>query len=94
MKLGDLIKARVGEQEADFWIVRRGSEDQVGRPTKTFNPQHIGIKVIATDSLDPNYLYYFLEYLWSQGIFKKIATGSLRLVNIKVSDILNIPVQQ
>lgn len=92
MKLGDLIKAKVGDQDANFWIIRRGDSSKVGKPTREFNPEHIGVTVVS-DTLDANYLYYMIQYLWMNGIFSKMAKGSLRLVNITVANILNIPVE-
>jgi hypothetical protein len=55
LKLGDVAKVGVNMPEADFWVVRRGSEREVGRPVKTFNPEHFGIKVTQTDVLDPGH---------------------------------------
>lgn len=91
-KLSDLCTIKLNFADADFWIVRRGSIDAVGSPTKTFSPEAIGIKVTATDMLDPRYLFYWFQYISSQGIFKKMATGTLRLVNIRTEDIKNLTV--
>lgn len=92
MYLGDLISVSTTTDDADFWIERRGSTETVGRPTKTPSPHAYGIKVTATDVLDPQYLYYMMQHLWSSGKWRQVATGTTALVNIKKTDILNIPV--
>ena len=90
MKLKHLCEIKTNFPEADFWLIRKGSEKEVGRPTKEFSPENIGIKVIETEVLYPQYLYYALMNLHSQGKFEQISHGTLRLKNITVSDIKNI----
>lgn len=90
-KLSDVARISTNMEDADFWIIRRGSGEMVGKPTKTFNPEHIGVKVTATDVLVPQYLYYAMVHLHNQGVWKGKATGSLNLVNIKVEDVRNTP---
>jgi restriction endonuclease S subunit len=90
MKLGYLCEIKTNFPEADFWLIRKGSEEEVGRPTKEFSPENIGIKVIETEVLYPQYLYYALMNLHSQGKFEQVSHGTLLLKNITVSDIKNI----
>jgi len=90
--LGDLAYIQTNYPEADFWIVRKGSDKTVGSVTKEFKPQHIGIKVIATETLDPGYLYYALMNIYNQGYFRNKAIGSLNLKHIRVQDIKEIPI--
>lgn len=90
MKLQDVAKISTNAPDADFWIVRRGTIKAVGKPTYVFNFEHIGVKVIRTDILLPEYLYYCLMHLHSSGQWETLATGSLSLVNIRVSDIKHI----
>ncbi|EEU8896991.1 hypothetical protein HDJ12_004296 [Salmonella enterica] len=87
MKLSDVATIRTNFQEADFWITRRGSLKTCGKPTRQYNPEHIGIKV---DLLLPDYLFVCFEWLHSQGIWEPLATGTLELVNIRVSDVRSI----
>jgi hypothetical protein len=89
-RLGDLCTIKTNYPDADFWVIRRGSENSVGKPTREFNPESIGIKVIKTDIIDPNYLYYMLMYLHSREYFKLLSNGITKLVNIKASDISDI----
>jgi len=87
MKLCDICTIKTNFQEADFWLVRRGSAERCGKPEREFNPEHIGIKVNRTDILLPDYLYYALMHIHSQGHWQRLATGTLSLVNIRVSDV-------
>lgn len=91
-KLGSLISIKVGDKDADFWIVRRGSVDKVGMPTKTFNSQAYGIKVLDRTQVLPDYLYYYFMYLQQTGYWKSLSHGTLKLVNIRMNDIKNIEV--
>jgi hypothetical protein len=89
-KLGDLAQITTNFEDAHFWIVRRGSVEMVGKPVKEYNPESFGVGVFRTDIIDPGYLYYWMQYLHSQGYWKNKAYGSLRLVNIRLDDILSI----
>jgi hypothetical protein len=91
-RLKDLCTVKTNFPDADFWLQRSGSESTVGTPTKTFSPDNIGIKVTATDVLDPTYLYYMMMHIHNTGYWKPRATGALRLVHIKASDVANIPI--
>jgi len=91
-RLKDLCTVKTNFPDADFWLQRNGSESTVGTPTKTFSPDNIGIKVTATDVLDPTYLYYMMMHIHNTGYWKPRATGALRLVHIKASDVANIPI--
>jgi len=90
MKLYELATIKTNFQDAHFWLIRRGSAGRCGEPTRTFNSEHIGVKVNRTDRLLPDYLYYALIHVHSTGHWQKIATGTLSLVNIRVSDVRNI----
>ena len=93
-RLKDIAKIATNMPDADFWLVRKGSDKTVGKPVKEFDPSRIGVKVIKTDVLDPNYLYYAMMNLHNQGHFARIANGTTNLVNIRVEDIANIPFGQ
>lgn len=90
MKLSEVATIRTHFPEAHFWIVRRGSAAQCGEPTRVFNPEHIGVRVERTDRLLPDYLFYALVALHQGGNWQKVATGTLSLVNIRVSDVRRI----
>ncbi len=88
----DLCEVKTKFEDADFWIIRRGSLDTIGKPVKVYGPELIGVKVIEKEIVVPNYLFYWFQFIHQQGFFKPIANGTLRLVNIKVSDIADLPV--
>lgn len=88
-KVGDFISVKLNDPEADFWVVRRGTEGAVGTPTREFNPEHFGITV-TSEALLPDYLFYALQYIHHQGYYKPLARGSIKLVGIRADDIKNI----
>lgn len=90
LRLKDYITVTVGDENADFWMIRRGSLETVGQPTREFNPQHLSITVTDTDRILPDYLFYAMTHMWMQGAFKGMASGVTNLVNIRVSDIENL----
>lgn len=91
MTIGDLCEFKVDFPEADFWLVRKGSESTVGTPTKEFSPEHIGVKV-TSPNMDAGYLFYYFMFLQQKGAFTMLSKGTLKLKNIRISDIKNIPV--
>ncbi len=90
MKLCELVTIKTNFPEADFWLVRRGSKERCGEPSRLFNPEHIGIKVDQTKVLLPDYLFYVFVSIHHQKHWERLATGTLNLVNIRVSDVRNI----
>lgn len=90
MKLAAVATIRTNFPEAHFWIVRRGSAERCGEAVREFNPEHIGIRIERTDLLLPDYLFYALTYVHQGGHWKQLATGTLSLVNIRVSDVRSI----
>jgi hypothetical protein len=89
VSLSEKAEIKTNFPEADFWIVRKGTEDKVGSPVKEFSPEYIGIKVISDDIL-PSYLYYAMQYIHSTGYYRSLAHGTLKLKNIKISDVANV----
>ena len=77
-------------RDADFWLVRRGSIGDVGRPSRDWNPEDIGIKIVMTDLVQPKFFYYLMEYLWQAGYWRERAVGSTNLVNIRIEDVKNM----
>ncbi|WP_374940348.1 hypothetical protein [Pseudomonas sp. MAG002Y] len=90
MIISDIATIKTNFPDADFWLVRRGSIEQCGKPVRAFNPEHIGIKVERTELVLPDYLYYVFLHLNQIGSWRELATGTLSLVNIRVSDVKRI----
>lgn len=94
MTLGDICFFKTDFKDADFWLQRKGSEKNVGTPTKKFSEDNIGVKVKEEykDRVLPEFLYYYFVNLHNQGFFQPISHGILELKNIKISDIKSIPI--
>jgi hypothetical protein len=94
MTIGDICKIKTNFQDADFWLQRRGSIETVGKPTKEYYEENIGIKVRDQfrDKVDSNYLYYYFMFLHQKGVFQPISHGTLKLQNIRLGDIKSIPI--
>jgi hypothetical protein len=90
MKLSDVATIKTNFPEADFWIVRRGSLNTVGKPSYEFYAESIGVKVIRKDIILPRFLYYCFLNLHAQGKWGALAIGTLKLVSIRVSDVSSI----
>ncbi len=89
-KLFNIAKVKTNFPDADFWIVRKGSELTVGKPTRTYSPEHFGVKVEQTKIILPDYLYYALMHLHNVGYFSRLARGTLSLKHITRCDVENI----
>jgi hypothetical protein len=94
MRLKDLCDVKTNFPDADFWITRKGDMNSVGKPTKEFDPEKIGIKVVRTDLLLPDYLYYVFEFLVMNGSFATMVRGNTNLKNITVDDVKNLAIGQ
>lgn len=89
MKLMYLCGIGTKMVDADFWIVRKGNDKTCGMPTKEYKPDHIGIKVVATNILLPDYLYYMMMTAKNVGEFEPFIHGATNQKNIRVQDIKN-----
>ena len=92
MTIGDLVDFKTNFEDADFWLIRKGSENSVGKPVKEYSPEHIGVKIKEGAPVLPDYLFYVFMMLQSRGIFTQLSKGTTRLKNIRVSDIKNLPI--
>jgi len=98
MKLGDLCEIRYNMPEADFYIYARGSEKNLGMPSKDSEntEKKIGIKVKdeSRDILDPGYLYYLFMHLHNTQFWQSngLVYGSLDLKNLRTEDIKNLSI--
>lgn len=94
MTLGDICNFGTQFENADFWLQRKGSEESVGKPSKNYNEENIGVQVKEEfkDKVNSDYLYYYFMFLHQKGVFGPISHGTLKLKNIRLSDIKSIPV--
>ena len=49
MKLKHIVDFSINNPDAEFWLIRKGGETTVGRPTREFSPEHIGVTVTRPD---------------------------------------------
>jgi hypothetical protein len=82
VQLGSLIEVGADSFHADFWL--RVSGKDAGRPSETPLPGALGVRVVRTDVLVPRYLYYVMEYLWSQGFWRarKVTAAAVRAIQV------------
>jgi hypothetical protein len=94
LRLKDIAQVKTGAPNPDFWLQRRGTEDNVGRPTRDgeFSKYNIGITVMLTDIVVPDYLYYWFEMLWMKGYWKTYNYGTLPLRHIRAGDVCALKV--
>jgi len=93
MKLKHIADFKTNNPEADFWIIRKGSETTVGTPTREFSPEHIGVTVTRPDLVLPDYLFYVFQYFVQLGVLSSLSSGTTNLQNIKIKDVKNIPLK-
>lgn len=91
-KFSELATVKTNHPDADFWLQRKGSVDTVGKPTKEFDKECIGIKIARRNVLDAQYCFYMFEYLHSMGYWKQHSLGTLRLQHITVEMVKNLKV--
>ena len=94
MKLESYTEIRTNFESADFWLQRKGNDGTIGRPTRDFNKENIGIKVTQTDKILPDFLYYMMEYIFNSGYWRQFATGTLDLENLRLEDVKNLELEQ
>lgn len=93
MKLGELCDIKINFPDADFWMIAAGSEDTVGTVGKEYRRDYIGIKVIKTDILVPDYLYYLMQYLKMSNQLSSITDKNQTVHRITPARLSNIQLQ-
>jgi len=89
-KLKHIAEVKTNFPDADYYIVRKGSRDTVGKVTNEFSPEHIGVK-ITHEGVLPKYHQYAMQYAHMNGYWKPKAKGVLELQHISVDDVKNMP---
>ena len=102
LTLGQVAQVNTGLEDADFWLQRKGDEKTVGKVYRKlpqenrdyFIKENIGVKIKEEwrERLDPLYLSYVMEAHYTEGLWRRVASGTLKLVNIKTSQVKKIPV--
>tara|TARA_R110000796_G_scaffold28871_5_gene78597 strand:- start:2843 stop:3310 length:468 start_codon:yes stop_codon:yes gene_type:complete len=90
LKAGFVVKTNW--PEADFWLQKRGSEQNVGKPLRKFGKvqgqYNIGIKV--PEGMNKEYVYAQLAALFRKGHWKTYSYGTLQLQHIRLDDVKKI----
>ncbi len=92
MTIGDICKFKTNFEEADFWLIRKGTESIVGKPVKQFDNEYIGVQVIDNSIIDPTFLFYYFQYMHQKGLFAALSNGVLQVKHISISDIKKMPI--
>lgn len=62
----EVITARSNTRDADFWLIRLGTDEVVGKPVREYRPEHIGIKVKRGVSAEHMFFYFQSLHLTNQ----------------------------
>ena len=90
--LGSHADIKTNMKDADFWVVRKGSDKTVGSVTNEYSPEHIGVK-IRNHNMDPQYMNYALQHVHGKGYYSGLSRGTTNLKNITTGHVKSIPVQ-
>ena len=94
MRYKHLIQIRTGlsDDQADFYLMRRGCETVVGRPMDAWehSHHHWGVTVRPGISFTVDHVRRMLEYTWCAGHFRRQAVGTLNLKHICKRDLLGV----
>ena len=93
LKLFNIATVKTNFPNADFWLQRKGSFKEVGKPTREYHPERIGIQVSQPEIALADYLYYVLMALHGVGYFERRAKGTLNLKHITVKDVEQITLE-
>ena len=92
MRYKHLIEIRTGlsDDQADFYLMRRASSHNIGRPMDAWehSHHHWGVTVLPGRTVD--HVRRMLEYTWTAGHFRPYALGTLNLKHLRKRDLLAI----
>ena len=92
MRYKHLIQIRTGlsDDQADFYLMRRGCSTVVGRPMDAWehSHHHWGVTVLPGYTVD--HVRRMLEYSWCAGHFRRQAVGTLNLKHICKRNLLGV----
>ena len=94
MRYKELIQIRTGlrDDQADFYLMRRASSHNIGRPMDAWehSHHHWGVTVSPGGSYTVDHVRRMLEFTWTAGHFRRYACGSLNLKHLRKQDLLSI----
>jgi hypothetical protein len=74
--------------DADFWLINKGSVNDLGKPVKQFEPYYTGILCPAL--ILPEYGYYLCVYFYQIGVWRQYGVGSTSYQSLRISDIRRV----
>ena len=91
-KVQTVCEVRRYFKDADFWLVRSHSDTGIGKPVKEYSDNHIGIRVRENmkDKLNPDFLFYWFQNLFNQGVLRNLGTGTTGLKHLSVASVKSI----
>lgn len=87
MVLSDLCEIKKNFIDADFWI-KKNEKDSFDVVTKQYNEEYIGIKVVRTDLILPDFLYYVMVYYQNKGIFRKLINSNDDILESSIKNLM------
>ncbi|MBL1208272.1 MAG: hypothetical protein FWJ34_00585 [Geminocystis sp. GBBB08] len=75
--------------EADFWLLNKGTLEQLGRPTKEYQSFLTGIKC-NKELIVSDYGFYLCVYLHQQRIWQGYACSSINWQHLRIKDIRSV----
>lgn len=73
---------------ADFWLISKGSREQLGKPIREYQKGCFGL--LAPKCLGSVYGYYLCEYLWQSGLWQSYSCGTITWQHLRISDVRNV----
>ena len=87
MVLSDLCEIKKNFIDADFWI-KKNEKDSLDVVTKQYNEEYIGIKVVRTDLILPDFLYYVMVYYQNKGIFRNLINSNDDILESSIKNLM------
>ena len=76
-------------EDADFWLINRANNDELGLPIKEYRDCLTGIKCNQKLIL-PTYAYYLFLHLYQQGIWKQYGISTINFQHLRITDIRKV----
>lgn len=73
---------------ADFWLISKGSREQLGKPIGEYKKGCFGM--LTPKCLDPKYSYYLCEYLWQSGLWQTYSCGAITWQHLRINDVRTV----
>lgn len=90
--LGHIANIDLNMPNADFYVVRKGNQFQLGGVTSNFDPAHFGVK-ITDPRIDPKNVRSALEDIHASGAWQMPGTSPTSVKILKHDHLRNIPIR-